>query len=84
MQVAIEKLGITPPVKEEDRVRLMGALHRQNLTTFYGVVKFGADGANEAHPPVAVQVQNGRLINVFPKEAAEAAPWYPMKPWKKR
>jgi len=84
MQVAIEKLGITPPVKEEDRVRLMEELHKQNLMTFYGVVKFGPDGANEAHPPVAVQIQNGKLLNVFPREAAEAAPWYPMKPWKER
>jgi branched-chain amino acid transport system substrate-binding protein len=84
MQVAIEKLGITPPVKEEDRVKLMEELHKQNLMTFYGVVKFGEDGANEAHPPVAVQIQNGKLVNVFPKEAAEANPWYPMKPWKER
>jgi branched-chain amino acid transport system substrate-binding protein len=84
MQVAIGKLGITPPVKEGDRVKLMEELHKQNLMTFYGVVKFGEDGANEAHPPVAVQIQNGKLINVFPKEAGEANPWYPMKPWKER
>jgi branched-chain amino acid transport system substrate-binding protein len=84
LQAAIEKLGILPPVKEEDRVRLSEELHKQNLMTFYGVVKFGADGANEAHPPVAVQIQNGKLVNVFPKEAAEAGPWYPMKPWKER
>jgi branched-chain amino acid transport system substrate-binding protein len=84
MQIAIEKLGITPPVKEEDRVRLMEELHKQSLMTFYGVVKFGTDGANEAHPPVVVQIQNGKLVNVFPKDAAEAAPWYPMKPWKER
>jgi branched-chain amino acid transport system substrate-binding protein len=84
MQVAIEKLRMTPPVKEGDRVKLMEELHKQNLMTFYGVVKFGEDGANEAHPPVAVQIQNGKFINVFPKEAAEASPWYPMKPWKER
>jgi branched-chain amino acid transport system substrate-binding protein len=84
MQIAIEKLGIMPPVKEEDRVKLMEELHKQNVTTFYGVVKFGADGANEAHPPVVVQIQNGKLVNVFPKDAAEAGPWYPMKPWKER
>jgi len=84
MQIAVEKLGIAPPARKEDRVRLMEELHRQKLMTFYGVVKFGADGANEAHPPVAVQVQKGKLVNVFPEEAAEAAPWYPMKPWKNR
>jgi branched-chain amino acid transport system substrate-binding protein len=84
LQTAVQKLGITPPVKDEDRVRLMEELHKQHLMTFYGVVKFGADGANEAHPPVAVQVQNGKPVNVFPKAVAEAAPWYPMKPWKER
>ncbi len=84
MQVAIERLGVAPPLKEMDRVRLMEELYKQNLTTFYGTVKFGPDGANEAHPPVVVQIQNGKLANVFPKEAAEASPWYPMKPWKER
>jgi branched-chain amino acid transport system substrate-binding protein len=84
MQVAIKELGITPPVREADRIRLMEELHKQSLMTFYGIVKFGKDGANEAHPPVAVQIQNGKLVNVFPKEAAEAKPWYPMKPWKER
>ncbi len=84
LQVAVEKLGITPPVKEADRVKLMEELHRQNLATFYGIVRFGPDGANEAHPPVAVQIQNGKLVNVFPKEAGETSPWYPMKPWKER
>jgi branched-chain amino acid transport system substrate-binding protein len=84
MQVAVEKLGMAPPCKEADRVGLMEQLHRQELMTFYGVVKFGSDGANEAHPPVAVQVQKGKLINVYPKEASEATPWYPMKPWKER
>ena len=84
MQVAIEKLRIAPPMKEEDRVQLMEELHKQSSMTFYGVVRFGADGANEAHPPVAVQIQNSKLVNVFPQEAAEAAPWYPMKPWKER
>lgn len=84
MQVALERLAITPPVKEADRTKIMEELHKQDLMTFYGVVKFGADGANEAHPPVAVQIQNGKLVNVFPKDAAEASPWYPMKPWKER
>jgi branched-chain amino acid transport system substrate-binding protein len=84
MQVAIERLGLTPPLKQVDRVKLMERLHNQDLMTFYGVVKFGQDGANEAHPPVAVQIQNGKLVNVFPMGAAEAAPWYPMKPWKER
>ena len=42
------------------------------------------DGANGIHPPVVVQIQKGKLVNVFPTEGAEGKPWYPMKPWKNR
>lgn len=83
-QMAIQKLGITPPVKEKDRVALMEELHRIDVDTFYGHIRFGADGANVAHPPVAIQIQDGKRVNVFPTEAAEAKPRLPFKPWKER
>ena len=83
-QVAIMKLGLKPPLTDQDRVKLMEELHRLDLMTFYGQVHFGADGANAAHPPVAVQVQDGKLVNVYPAYAAEKAPRYPMAPWDKR
>ena len=83
-QVALMNLKLTPPLKDQDRVKLMEELHRMDLMTFYGRVHFGADGANVAHPPVAVQVQDGKLMNVFPAYAAESAPRYPMTPWSKR
>lgn len=80
-QISIQELGLTPPVKEEDRVKLMEKLHKVNLMTSYGQIRFGEDGANADHPPVAVQIQGGKLINVYPKEAADGKPLYPMPAW---
>ncbi len=83
-QWAIEKLGLVPPLKEGDRIRIMEFLHRIDTMTVYGRIKFGTDGANVEHPPVAVQIQNGKLVTVFPKETAEKPVWYPAKSWKER
>jgi branched-chain amino acid transport system substrate-binding protein len=83
-QIGIEELGLKPPLKEEDRIKLMEKLHRINIMTAYGQIQFGEDGANVDHPPVAVQVQKGKLVNVYPKKASEGEPWYPMPAWKDR
>jgi branched-chain amino acid transport system substrate-binding protein len=83
-QWSIEKLGLVPPLKEADRVKLMEELHKGDWNTVYGRIRFGADGANVDHPPVAVQVQNGKLTTVFPKDVAEKPVLYPAKPWKER
>lgn len=83
-QVAMEQLGLKPGLSNKDRVKLMKKLHAIDLMTFYGPIHFGKDGANRAHPPVAVQVQNGKLVNVYPAKWAEKAPLYPMPPWKDR
>lgn len=83
-QIVIEELGLKPPLNKENRIKIMEALHKDKFETFYGKIEFGADGANEAHPPVAVQIQSGKLENVFPLEFAEAKILYPFKPWKER
>lgn len=83
-QMVIEQLGLKPPLSKQDRQAIMEKLHAQTFDTFYGKIQFGPDGANVAHPPVAVQVQNGKLMNVFPLEYAESPIWYPFKPWKER
>jgi branched-chain amino acid transport system substrate-binding protein len=83
-QMCIQKLGITPGVTKKDRVRLMKCLHGIKAKTFYGKVNFGADGANVAHPPVAIQIQKGKVVNVFPRKAASGKPWFPMPAWNKR
>ena len=83
-QMALQQLGFKPPLTKENRVALMETLHSMKFQTFYGTIEFGKDGANVAHPPVAVQIQNGKLENVFPLEYAQAKVWYPFKPWKQR
>ena len=83
-QWAIEKLGLVPPLKEADRVKIMEELYKMDAMTVYGRIKFGPDGANVEHPPVAVQVQNGKLVTVFPKDAVEKPVMYPAKAWKER
>jgi branched-chain amino acid transport system substrate-binding protein len=83
-QWAVEKLGLVPPLKEADRVKIMEELHKMDVMTSYGKIKFDTDGANLEHPPIVVQVQNGKLVTVFPKQAQEQAPLFPAKAWKER
>ncbi len=83
-QKALQELGLKPPLTSEDRGKLMELLHSRPFDTAYGPVHFGKDGANVDHPPVAVQIQDGKLRNVFPLEYAEAPLRYPFKPWKER
>ncbi|MFQ5912323.1 MAG: amino acid ABC transporter substrate-binding protein [Nitrospinota bacterium] len=82
--LAILKTGVTPPVEDAERKALMEAMHRIDEETFYGRIRFAPDGANEAHPPLAVQIQNGKRVGVFPREITNGKLWYPMKPWKQR
>jgi branched-chain amino acid transport system substrate-binding protein len=83
-QMVIQELGLKPPLSKKDRQAIMEKLHAGTFDTFYGKIHFGPDGANVAHPPVAVQIQDGKLKNVFPLEFAESKIRYPFKPWKQR
>jgi len=84
LQKTLERLELKPGISRADRERIMAQLHLIDLMTFYGRVHFGPDGANVDHPPVAVQVQNGNLVNVFPEGVAEAIARYPMPSWGER
>ena len=84
LQIVIEELGLKPPFTKENREAIMKKLHELTFDTFYGKIHFGEDGANVAHPPVAVQIQQGKLKNVFPLDYAESKILYPFKPWKER
>lgn len=83
-QLVLQELKLKPPLTAENRKAIMEKLHSQAFDTFYGKVQFGKDGANVAHPPVAVQIQKGKLINVFPLEYAQGKILFPFKPWKER
>jgi len=86
-QKAIEALGLAPPLSEKDREAVMAELHKQDLHTLYGRVKFGPDGAIVLKPPIAVQIQAGKLVMVYPKEIGGVQGGkllYPLAPWKSR
>jgi branched-chain amino acid transport system substrate-binding protein len=83
-QMVLEGLKLKPPLKKADRVAIMEKLHSDTFDTFYGKIQFGKDGANVAHPPLAVQIQGGKLKTVFPEKYADGKIMYPFKPWKER
>ncbi len=83
-QLAIESLGLTPPLKDSDREKIVKWLHNNSVNTFYGKIKFDKDGANIAHPALAVQIQNGVKKTVYPDNVKDGELIYPMKPWKDR
>lgn len=84
LQKGLEALNLKPGLGQDGRIRLTEKLHAMDLMTFYGPVRFGPDGDNQGHTPVAVQVQDQRLVNVFPAKWAERKPLYPMPAWKNR
>jgi hypothetical protein len=65
----------------------MEQLHKQDIPTLYGRVKFGPDGGIVQKPPIAVQNQGGKFVMVYPGEVggAKAAKLiYPLTPWRSR
>ncbi|MCX5906518.1 MAG: amino acid ABC transporter substrate-binding protein, partial [Deltaproteobacteria bacterium] len=83
-QQALQALNLEPPLKGPGREQIMQYLYSRRFDNFYGPIRFAADGANEIHPPLVVQIQNGQRVHVFPPDLAEGKPLFPMKPWKAR
>lgn len=60
---------------------LRDALAKLDVVTFFGLLKFDQRGSNVFKPNVTVQIQDGKLVTVYPKRWAEAAAVYPGVPW---
>jgi branched-chain amino acid transport system substrate-binding protein len=60
------------------------ALTALDVNTFYGRLKFDAQGQNTFHNVLVEQVLNGQLQTVWPPELASAAPQYPTPTWEVR
>jgi branched-chain amino acid transport system substrate-binding protein len=78
LQAAIEHAGAL----DGDRVR--EALAALDLNTFYGEIKFDANGQAAAKRLLVEQIQKGRPVTVFPPELAPATPLAPMTAWETR
>ena len=70
-QAALEKAGSIDPDKVRD------ALKSVDMTSFYGPIKFSDTGENDTKPMVTIQIQQGQVVTVFPKEVANADFKYP-------
>ncbi len=70
-QAALQNANSTDAQKVRD------ALAALDITTFYGEIKFAADGSNQTKPMVTTQIQNGVLVTVFPSNVANGTIQYP-------
>ena len=73
-QRALEKAGSLDPKKVRD------AIAETNLMTAYGPIRFNEKGQNIAKGMSVVQVQNGKVVVVYPLEGAQAKFVYPLPP----
>ena len=77
-QYALEKAGTLDPQKVRDAIAAL------DVTTFYGIIKFDSRGINVYKPMVANQIQNGKLLTVYPATFAVTKLVYPAPAWGKR
>jgi branched-chain amino acid transport system substrate-binding protein len=87
-QEALRVIKATPPLTQEQKDALIGALEKLNIMTFYGQIKFATEGnsyhCNAGLQPVALQYQGGKTVEVGPGKLRVIAPKYPAPPWDKR
>jgi branched-chain amino acid transport system substrate-binding protein len=78
LELAIVHANSLSPVKVRD------ALAALDVNTFYGRLKFDAQGQNTFHNVLVVQVLNGQVEVVYPPELASATGKYPSPTWEAR
>jgi branched-chain amino acid transport system substrate-binding protein len=69
--LAAQKAGSTQP----DQIR--DALAALDTPSFFGPIKFDETGKNVSKPMGVIQIQHGKPVTVWPKDAAEAALVWP-------
>src|SRR5262245_19008121 len=67
LQKAIEKAGSL------DRERVRDALAHMDTMTFFGPIKFRADGMNETRALPLIQIQAGKPVLIYPNELSTTA-----------
>jgi branched-chain amino acid transport system substrate-binding protein len=77
-QYAIQHAGTLDPSRVRD------ALASLDVVTFFGLIKFDSRGLNVFKPMVVNQIQNGKLVTVYPYRLAAALPMYPTPAWGSR
>jgi branched-chain amino acid transport system substrate-binding protein len=70
-QFAIQHAGSIDPQKVRD------ALAALDIMTFYGRIRFDDTGANTFKPMATIQIQDGKVVTVYPQDVANAQLMYP-------
>jgi branched-chain amino acid transport system substrate-binding protein len=78
---AFKRAGTADPKALADAVRQTNITN--NVTTGPGI-QFDAKGQNEKLKISAIQNRGGKIVSLTPKEAANAKPEWPLKPYDKR
>ncbi|BDG60139.1 amino acid ABC transporter substrate-binding protein [Caldinitratiruptor microaerophilus] len=84
---ALKQAGLTPPLDQAEKDKLVETLEKINVTTAFGPVKFTTEGPlyhdNVGLTPIIVQWQGGKTVSVSGQNPM-ARPAYPTPPWNKR
>jgi branched-chain amino acid transport system substrate-binding protein len=64
--LAIEHAGATDPAPVAD------ALRQLDVSSFFGRIRFAADGQDTTRPMAVIQIQHGRPVTIWPRNLAEA------------
>jgi branched-chain amino acid transport system substrate-binding protein len=64
--LAVERAGST------DTEKVRTTLAALDTPSFFGPIKFNAQGMNVTKPMAVIQIQNGKAVPVWPKDSAEA------------
>lgn len=75
-QYALQRAGST------DAAAVRDALAHLDVVTFYGLLKFDGRGVNAYKPMVVNQIQQGRLVTIYPYRLGNATPIYPAPGWR--
>ena len=78
LQMAIEKANSL----DTDAVRK--AFSTMDIETFWGTVAWNEQGQNIKGASGPIQIQNGKLVSIYPEQLREAPAAYPMPCWDKR
>ncbi len=76
LQASIEQAGSL------DSKKIRDALASLDMMTFYGRVRFDQRGLNIYKPMVVQQIQDGKLVTVWPPDGSERPLRYPTPPWR--
>jgi branched-chain amino acid transport system substrate-binding protein len=79
---ALAKITATPPLSEEQRIKLVKAIEEVKIDTFYGPIKYATEGNwyhnNVGLKALTIQLMKGEQVIVGPKDVKAKDPVYPV------